>query len=218
MATFSRQTLCHKYRNVYIVVNDLAKEEEEGTSVETPLDFKFTKPSLLGNNEERFLHAQPLHSQIYEFIRRLFFSISQFSFAFQARNRSDSWLVDKIKRLFCIRNTKSNLHELFKRMNTEELCNTIDFLNEFHEASKHTHFAFTDASLLFIPVIRNGQHSLKIRLIDLFHAMEDSEKVNGFEIMQEDFSDSILDLIAVAEEVLQAKTPSSELAQLASSK
>ena len=200
LQTKSINQLCTEYADAYLVMKDVSLKADPYRSID---DFKFARPSLIGNEQERVRHARTPHSRLYLIIRSAYFSLSKCAFAFQKNTKSNwfTWLIVSIKRLRGIKKTKARLERHFKAMDKEELTKTIGKLQELKKSITSSNFAFTDSSLLFVPRLKKVDekeiNSLKIYLIDLSHGMEKDENINDFYKIQNDMSLSIDELLDI---------------------
>lgn len=199
LKTKSINQLCKEYSEAYIVMKDLSRFDPTRPAD----DFKFVRPSLISNEQERFKHARSPHSCLYKMIQNAYLSLSDCSFAFQKKTKSSwfTWLIVSIKRLFCIKGTKRRLENHFIHLQKEELAKTIEMLQELKKSVTASNYAFTDSSLLFVPYSKNIEgnevKSLSIHLIDLSHGMGREEGIDQFDVIQNDMAQSIDELIGM---------------------
>lgn len=198
LKTKSIKQLCMDFSEAYILMDDLSHNTDPSRSID---DFKFVKPSLVANKQERLQHGRSPHSCFYNSIRTSYFSLSNCSFAFQKKTKSSwfTWIIVSIKRLFCIRGTKKRLENHFKSMHKEEIAETLETLEELKNSVTSSNYAFIDSSLLFVPYLkkRDGKDikSVSIHLIDLSHGMGKDENIDHFDTIQKDMAESIQELI-----------------------
>ncbi|MBA3721916.1 MAG: hypothetical protein H0W88_05900 [Parachlamydiaceae bacterium] len=211
------KAVLEKYKPGYIILGDLLKEFETGPTIRGNVqDFKFAKPSLLGNDDEVQKHKQSIHNSAYKSFRNYFLGSSGCSFAHQGPIKGGwtMWIINSIRRFFSIRNTKSELRKNFENMEVPELTQNIRSLIKFKNAIRDSNFTSADSSLLFIPTTttRNGRvrNNIEIRMIDFSHGMRKGEGIDGFDQMQEDMANSIQELIELMRESYLSKTNSTK--------
>lgn len=183
----SIEKLCKKeeFQPAFIVMRDLVNEIDakgEKTVLGNKIkDFKMVMPSLQGTNMENKLHGYKSEGFIFRIIRRLFFSLSGCSFAFQKSTKS-SWysvVINNIKRMITVGKTKKALQKEFEKLPKEQLESMKNHLINLRSSMLNSGYAFSDASLLFLPSkqLENGiqVNALDIRLIDMSHALAKSE-------------------------------------------
>jgi len=211
LQAYTPEQLIEKYQDVYLVMKDLVQQaQKDGVLPELPKDFKFAKPSLIENNEELVRHKHPLEDVLYRFFRRIYFSFSDSSFAFQKGKKISLLLtiINCLMRLFAIRYTSLALRDQFQGMSLRKLKRKINFLGRLKENIRKSQFVFVDASMLFVPTkSKRGKKDLKIHLIDLEHAIRRDEGISGFDQMKKETQESIDELVQLAEAEAERLSP-----------
>jgi hypothetical protein len=183
--TIEELCLDNRYQNCYILMADLAA----GTSIAKDAkirDFKFARPALQGQEIEESLHGRSPINFIRKIIRRLYFSLSGCSFAFQKSTKVTNWyeiVISSFKRAWHIRKTQEKLMNQFNRLEASQLCAVLERLTDMQSAVKRSQYVMTDASLLFIPTAVRGQdgstvNKLNLHIIDLAHGLAEDEVSN----------------------------------------
>lgn len=200
--------LNEKYSPIYCILKDVVKEvESEGGTPESPKDFKFAKPALVGSNEEAKAHGNKIRGSLYNFIRQAFFACSDCSFAYQSASTSQggvfTWFINLFKRVGSVSKTKSEIKSMFAQMSQEQIKKTIQETKKLKEDFKDSDFAFVDASILFVPYKKNEEMHLKIILIDLAYTMHKDENIEGFAKVRQQTEEALDDLLSIANESLE---------------
>ncbi|HRD54790.1 MAG TPA: hypothetical protein PLC42_00160 [Parachlamydiaceae bacterium] len=184
----SIEQLCKKkeFQPAYIVIRDLVNEIEENkdktVTTNKIKDFKMVKPSLQGTNMENKLHGYASEGFIYRTVRKIFFTLSGCSFAFQKATKSKWYtvIINNIKRMMTLGKTKQAINKEFEKLSLDQLKAMKTHLASLREAMKNSGYVFSDASLLFLPSVQKEENDkatnkLDIRLIDMSHALAKSE-------------------------------------------
>jgi hypothetical protein len=180
----SIEKLCQKeeYKKAYVIIRDLVDDIETADSqkkviAEEIKDMKMVLPSLQGPKMERRLHGYPISSKIYRLIRKHYFNLSGCSFAFQQSTKSRwyTFVLNNIKRMFTVKKTKTIIRGEFSKLPADQLEEVKKGVKGLQEALKKSDYVMIDASLLFLPVEKNGRKELEIRLIDMSHGLSKKE-------------------------------------------
>ncbi|MBS0625500.1 MAG: hypothetical protein JSS32_05570 [Verrucomicrobia bacterium] len=196
----------------YTIMEDL---KGSASHIETEMsDFKFVRSELLEHHEENEVHGhrpkKGLITKIRHFIRR-FFSFCSLNFV-HPKIRGSLTLLDKIKNVWNylrgMMGTEEKLKSQFEGLSQDELQKTVVQLRKMKEDVENSNFTFPDGSLLFIKKKNriSRETTLDIRLIDMNHAMEKSENIQGFDGMKKAAVETLGELIRMASKIESARS------------